>query len=80
MDRDKLTELKIQELISLRQLLTTTITILVGGTIGLIFISKFIIIRLILFVLGLYYTGLFVSNLKSTMSELNMLLKSEEKK
>ncbi len=74
---DKKTELKVNNLIQLRALLTNTLIVLIGGTIGLLFIRDSII-KYVLLTLGCFYTFLFLANLSSTVREINGILYNSE--
>lgn len=75
-DKEKL---KVNNLIALRQLLTNTLTVLIGGTVGLLFINASPLKYVFIFI-GLFYVYVFTANLSSTISELNLLLNKEEEK
>lgn len=71
--QDDLMQFKVNNLIALRQLLSNFVIVTVSGTIGLLFLPN-TSIKFILIVLGLFYSGLFVTNLMSANKELNTIL------
>ena len=71
--QDDLIQLKVNNLITLRQLLSNFVIVTVSGTIGLLFLPN-TFIKFVLLVLGLFYSGLFITNLMSTTKELNTIL------
>ncbi len=52
---DELTKVRVKNLISLRQSLLVLLPILIGGTIGLIFIKEYAGIRVVLGIFGIYF-------------------------
>ena len=74
---DKKTELKINNLIQLRTLLTNTLIVLIGGTVGLLFVEASAL-KYLLLILGCFYILLFIANLSNTIREINGILYSEE--
>lgn len=78
MDTDKKTKLRIDNLIQLRTILTNTLIVLVGGTVGILF-TEASILKYILLTLGCFYILLFIANLSNTIREINEILYKEEK-
>ena len=77
MDTDKKTKLRIDNLIQLRTILTNTLIVLVGGTVGILF-TEASILKYILLTLGCFYILLFIANLSNTIREINEILYKEE--
>ena len=73
MDTDKKTKLRIDNLIQLRTILTNTLIVLVGGTVGILF-TEASILKYILLTLGCFYILLFIANLSNTIREINEIL------
>ncbi len=73
----KILELKIKDLISLRQLITQTLVILIGGVVGLFFIpeSK---LKYIVIVFGVFYVMVLGKNLYSTINKIDKYLYKKE--
>ena len=78
MDTDKKTKLRIDNLIQHRTILTNTLIVLVGGTVGILF-TEASILKYILLTLGCFYILLFIANLSNTIREINEILYKEEK-
>ncbi len=76
---DKKTELKVNNLIQLRTVLTNTLIVLIGGTVGLLFVEASVL-KYILLILGCFYILLFIANLSNTIREVNGILYGEEDK
>ena len=74
---DKKTGLKVNNLIQLRALLTNTLIVLIGGTVGLLFVPAGVL-KYLLFFIGCFYIFLFIANLSSTIKELNGILYNSE--
>lgn len=77
MDKDIL-KLKIKSLVSLRTSLINTLTILVGGTVGIYFLPAGSIAKIILVVVGIFYSLIFTFNLIATSNEINILLNNRK--
>lgn len=73
MDTDKKTKLRIDNLIQLRTILTNTLIVLVGGTVGIHF-TEASILKYILLTLGCFYILLFIANLSNIIREINEIL------
>lgn len=73
MEQGKVEEYKVQNCFLLRQLLTTLITVLSGGIVGLFFVQnsfwKFFFI-----VIGFFFLAVFVSSFRKNNIELNEYL------
>lgn len=76
---DEETKVKVRNLISLRQSLLGLLPILVGGTLGLLFIKGYFAIRIILFPLGFLLFTVLMKSLHSTICELNQYLYGKNK-
>ena len=75
---DKRTEVKINNLIALRQLVTNVAVVVVGGTLGLLFIPNSLLKYSLIFI-GVFYSCLFITNLSSILRELDNLVYSYDK-
>lgn len=75
MDKEIL-KLKIKSLISLRTSLINTLTVLVGGTVGIYFLPAGSLAKIILIIVGIFYSLIFTFNLIATSNEINILLNS----
>ena len=73
MDKEIL-KLKVNSLISLRTSLINTLTVLVGGTVGVYFLPAGSVAKIILIIVGIFYSLVFSSNLISTSGEISNLL------
>ena len=76
---DELTKVRVNNLISLRQSLLMLLPILIGGTIGMFFIDGYVVIRIILIILGLYFTFVLLCTLYNTSTEINQCIYKGEK-
>lgn len=65
---------KIRELTTLRTSLFTAIIILTGGMVGLFFTDANLILRFALFILGLYFDVVFLSNMISAHNNIRTTL------
>ena len=65
---------KIRELTTLRTSLFTAIIILSGGMVGLFFTDANLILRCALFILGLHFDIVFLSNMISTHNDIRTTL------
>ncbi len=74
--QDDLVKLKVNNLTALIQLLSTFVIVTLSGTIGLLFLPN-TFIKFALLVLGLFYIGLFITNLVSTTKKLNFFCMEE---
>ncbi len=68
-----LIQLKVNNLIALRQLLSTFVIVTVSGTIGMLF-TPHCFLKYFLLLIGGFYSCLFISNLSNTIKELNSIL------
>ncbi len=68
---DEETKVKINNLISLRQSLLGLLPILVGGTLGLLFINGHTILRIMLITLGSFFIIIIAKSLFGTITEIN---------
>lgn len=68
-----LIQLKVNNLIALRQLLSTFVIVTVSGTIGMLF-TPHCFLKYFLLLIGGFYSWLFISNLSNTIKELNSIL------
>ena len=73
----KFLELKIKDLVSLRQLITQALVVLIGGVVGLFFIpeSK---LKYIVIAFGVFYVVVLGKNLYSTINKIDKLLYKKE--
>ncbi len=69
----KILELKINDLISLRQLVTQTLVVLIGGVVGLFFLpdSK---LKYVVIIIGLLYVFFIGKTLYRTINKINKYL------
>ena len=74
---DKRTEVKINNLIALRQLLTSVLVILISGVSGMLFLPN-TSLKYILLTLGFYYIFVLLLNVSSVNRELNEYLYKED--
>lgn len=78
MEQDKIEEYKVQNCFLLRQLLTTLITVLVGGLTGLAFAPD-TSAKYILLAIGCFFFVVFTTSLYRTIVELNKYLYTKQK-
>ncbi len=76
---DELTRARVDNLISLRQSLLMLLPVLIGGTIGLFFISGYTAARIVFAVLGIYFIIILARSLCGTIIEINQILYKKEK-
>lgn len=74
---DKRTEVKINNLIALRQLVTSVLVILISGVSGMLFLPN-TSLKYILLTLGFYYIFVLLLNVSSVNRELNEYLYKED--
>lgn len=74
---DKRTEVKINNLIALRQLVTSVLVILISGVSGMLFLPN-TSLKYILLTLGFYYIFVLLLNVSSVNRELNGYLYKED--
>ena len=74
---DKRTEVKINNLIALRQLVTSVLVILISGVSGMLFLPN-TNLKYILLALGFYYIFVLLMNVSSVNRELNGYLYKED--
>lgn len=74
---DKRTELKINNLIALRQLVTSVLVILISGVSGMLFLPN-TNLKYILLTLGFYYIFVLLLNVSGVNRELNEYLYKED--
>ena len=74
---DKRTEIKINNLIALRQLVTSVLVILISGVSGMLFLPN-TNLKYILLMLGFYYIFVLLLNVSSVNRELNGYLYKED--
>ena len=74
---DKRTELKINNLIVLRQLVTSVLVILISGVSGMLFLPN-TNLKYILLTLGFYYIFVLLLNVSGVNRELNEYLYKED--
>lgn len=69
-------KIKTEHLVSLRQLLTQSLTILIGGLVGLWFMPN-CALKTVLLVAGLFYMTVLIKSLYSVIIELNKCIYRE---
>lgn len=74
---DELTKTRVENLISLRQSLLVLLPVLIGGTIGLIFIREYLAVRIVLGIFGAYFIFILAYSLSKTITEINQILYKE---
>ena len=74
---DKRTEIKINNLIALRQLVTSVLVILISGVSGMLFLPN-TNLKYILLMLGFYYIFVLLLNVSSVNRKLNGYLYKED--
>ncbi len=77
---DELTKVRVNNLISLRQSLLVLLPILIGGTIGMLFINGYNIARTVLFIIGSFYIIVMIKSLINTVTEINQCIYGKENK
>ena len=73
MEDEKFKLKKIDELIALRTSIIQVLIVLVGGTLGLLFINN-LVLQIILIPIGFYYICVLASNLDSIARQINGIL------
>lgn len=68
---DELTKVRVNNLISLRQSLLVLLPVLIGGTVGMVFVNGHALLRIMLIILGVFFTGVMIFSLCKTITELN---------
>jgi hypothetical protein len=70
---------KVDELVSLRTSVIYVLIVLIGGTIGLL-LSIDNVLKTILFLIGIYYVFIVISNLNTINTKIDKILYKEEDK
>jgi len=80
MSEEKLELKKVDELVALRTSIIHVLIVLVGGTIGLLFMANTSILKNVLVCLGIFYTCVLISNLGNITIKIDKLLSFRKEK